>query len=65
VRFAPPLVVTDAQRLVVEAIAGSPSLPHRAAPQAKGLLLASAGLANEEIGRRVGVSANTVRAWRG
>ncbi len=41
----------------------SPSLPHRAVRQAQGLLWAAEGLANEEIGRRVGVSANTVRSW--
>ena len=46
------------------AIANSPSLPHRAVRQATGLLDAAAGVANEEIGRRCGVSANTVRAWR-
>jgi transposase len=63
-RYAPPLVITDEQRRDLEGIAGSPSLPHRAVRQAEGLLLAAAGLANEEIGRRVGVSANTVRAWR-
>src|SRR5579875_1964949 len=33
-------------------------------PPGPGLLLAAEGLANEEIGRRVGVSSNTVRAWR-
>jgi len=63
-RCAPPLLITDEQRRDLEAIAGSPSLPHRAVRQAVGLLLGADGLANEEIGRRVGVSANTVRAWR-
>jgi transposase len=63
-RWAPPLVITDEQRRDLEAIAGSPSQPHRAVRQAEGLLLAAEGRANEEIGRRVGVSANTVRAWR-
>jgi transposase len=28
------------------------------------LLLAAEGVANNEIGRRVGVSANSVRKWR-
>ena len=63
-RCAPRLVITDEQRQELDAIAGSPSLAHRAVRQAEGLLLAAEGLANEEIGRRVGVSANTVRAWR-
>jgi transposase len=58
------LLLTDEQRAGLEAIANSPSLPHRAVRQAQGLLDAAEGLANEEIGRRRGVSANTVRAWR-
>jgi transposase len=56
--------MTTEQRLELEAIAGSPSLPHRAVRQANALLDARLGLGNEEIGRRNGVSANTVRAWR-
>ena len=63
-RAAARLAVTPAQRADLEAIAASPSLPHRAVRQAKGLLDAADGVANEEIGRRCGVSANTVRAWR-
>jgi len=42
----------------------STSLAHRVVRQAEGLLWAADGVPNEEIGRRVGVSANTVRAWR-
>jgi transposase len=63
-RAAARLVVSEAQRADLEAIANSPSLPHRAVRQAQGLLDAADGVANEEIGRRRGVSANTVRAWR-
>ena len=63
-RAAPPLLLTDPQRADLDAIASSPSLSYRAVRQAKGLLDAAAGVANEEIGRRHGVSANTVRAWR-
>jgi transposase len=63
-RGAPRLLMTDEQRGDLEEIAGSPSLAYRAVRQAEGLLLAAEGVANEEIGRRVGVSANTVRAWR-
>jgi transposase len=58
------LLIGEEQRAELEEVAGSPSLPHRAVRQAEGLLLAAAGVGNEEIGRRVGVSANTVRAWR-
>src|SRR5919205_3258158 len=63
-RAAAPLLISDEQRRGLEVIANSPSLPHRAVRQAQGLLDAADGLANEEIGRRCGVSANTVRAWR-
>jgi len=58
------LLVTDGQRADLEVIAVSKSLSYRAVRQARGLLDAADGLANEEIGRRHGVSANTVRAWR-
>src|SRR5215207_4790942 len=63
-RAAARLLVTDQQRAELAAIASSPSLSYRAVRQAKGLLDAADGVANEEIGRRHGVSANTVRAWR-
>ncbi len=63
-RGAPPLLLSDAQRAELEAIARSTSLTHRAVRQAEGLLWAADGVPNEEIGRRIGVSANTVRAWR-
>ncbi len=64
-RAAPALVMTEQQQRELEVIATSPSLPHREVRQAQALLDARAGLPNEEIGRRHGVSANTVRAWRG
>lgn len=63
-RAAARLLITDEQRAGLEAIARSLSLSHRAVRQAQGLLDAAEGMANEEIGRRRGVSANTVRAWR-
>jgi transposase len=63
-RGAPPLVLTDADRCELETIAMSSSLTYRAVRQAKGLLLAADGVENEETARRLGVSANTVRAWR-
>ena len=63
-RGAPALVVSDEDRVWLAGTASSPSLPHRAVRQAKALLAAADGVNNEEIGRRVGVSANTVRAWR-
>jgi transposase len=63
-RGAPPLRLTKKQRVSLEALARSTSLSHRAVREAKALLLAGEGVANEEIARRVGVSSNTVRAWR-
>lgn len=63
-RAAAALAISDEQRAGLEGIVASPSLPHRMVRQAEGLLLAADGIGNEEIGRRVGVSANTVRAWR-
>jgi transposase len=63
-RAAARLLISDEQRAELVAIASSPSLPDRAVRQAQGLLDAADGVANEEIGRHCGVSANTVRAWR-
>ena len=45
-------------------MARSMSLPHRSVRQAKALLWAAEGVANEEIARRSGVDADTVRRWR-
>jgi transposase len=58
------LLLSDEDRDGLVAIVASPSATRRAVRQAQGLLLAAEGLANEEIGRRLGVSSNTVRAWR-
>ena len=63
-RNAPALHLTKGQRTALEQITRSPSQPHRAVRQAQALLMAGDGLANEEIGRRIGVSSNSVRAWR-
>lgn len=63
-RNAPALHLSRGQRASLQDIARSTSQPHRAVRQAQALLLAGDGLANEEIGRRVGVSSNTVRSWR-
>jgi transposase len=64
VQTAPPLPVTDEQRSVLQVTARSTAAPHRAVLQAKALLLAADGVANYEIARRVGVSVQSVRAWR-
>ena len=61
---AAALPATDEQRAVLERMASSTSLPHRQVVQARGLLLACAGVANEEIARRCAVDSDTVRRWR-
>ena len=60
----PPLEMSVEQRAALEEMARSDSLPYRKVRQARGLLSAADGLANEETARRLGVSSNTVRAWR-
>ncbi len=52
VMAAPALEVTDNQRAQLEAMSRSSSIPHRKVVQAKVLLLAADGVANEEIARR-------------
>jgi transposase len=61
---AAALPVSAAQRAELERMAASTSLPHRQVVQARGLLWASDGVANEEIARRCGVDSDTVRRWR-
>src|SRR5215210_6619720 len=61
---APSLEVADEQRNALEARSRSSSIPHRKVVQAKGLLLAADGVANEEIARRCQTTPDTVRRWR-
>ena len=61
---AAALPLSDEERAVLERLARSTSARHRTVQQAQALLLAADGVANSEIGRRVGVSANSVRTWR-
>src|SRR5665213_363789 len=61
---APALPVDADQRVELARISRSTSLPHRAVVQARGLLLAADGIANQEIARRCGVDSDTVRRWR-
>ncbi len=61
---AEPLELLLEERTALEEIASSPSLPHRAVREAKGLLLAADGVANTAIAERVGVSRSTVLGWR-
>jgi len=61
---APALPVTEGQRVELKRMAGSSSLPHRTVMQAKALLWAADGVANQEIARRCGVDSDAVRRWR-
>ena len=61
---AAPLVVSEEQRSELSRMAASSVLPHRQVVQARALLWAGDGVANEEIARRSGVDSDTVRRWR-
>ncbi len=61
---ADALLLLPEERTELEAIAASPSLPHRMVREARGLLWAGDGVANTEIAERLGVSRSTVLGWR-
>ena len=58
------LSLTATQRSELMRMAVSSSLPHRQVVQAKALLWAGEGVANQEIARRCQVQPDTVRRWR-
>jgi len=62
--IAAPLSMTVEERSQVEVMVRSATLPHRVVVQAGALLLASEGVANEEIARRFHTTPDTVRRWR-
>ncbi|MGH3500042.1 MAG: IS630 family transposase [Nocardioidaceae bacterium] len=62
--IAEALPVTAAQRAKLSRMAASTVLPHRQVVQARALLAAADGVANEEIARRSGVDSDTIRRWR-
>jgi len=64
VAIAPSLSVSVEQRVELGRMAASSVLPHRQVVQAKALLLAADGIANEQIARRCEVESDTVRRWR-
>ena len=64
VMTAPAMSLTATQRTELARMAVSPSLPHRQVMQAKALLWAADGVANQEIARRCEVDPDTVRRWR-
>ncbi len=61
---ASALPVIAEQRAELTRMASSTVLPHRKVVQARALLLAADGVANEEIARRAEVDSDTVRRWR-
>jgi transposase/transposase-like protein len=62
--IAPALEVSLEQRDELEVMARSSVLAHRKVVQARGLLLAADGFANEEIARRCETTPDAVRRWR-
>jgi hypothetical protein len=58
------LKVTKRERVALEEMTRSTSLPYRQVVQAQGLLLAADGVPNEEIARQCATTPNTVRRWR-
>jgi DNA-binding LacI/PurR family transcriptional regulator/transposase len=61
---AAPLALSEAQRAELARMAASTVLPRRQVVQARALLWAADGVANEEIARRAEVDSDTVRRWR-
>lgn len=61
---AEALQVSSEDRAELERMARSSVLPHRQVRQARALLWAAEGIANEEIARRSNASPKTVRRWR-
>jgi transposase len=61
---APALPMSVEQRGELVRMSRSTSLAHRTVVQARGLLLAADGVANEKIARECGVDSDTVRRWR-
>jgi hypothetical protein len=61
---AAALDVSDEDRVVLERWARPTMEPHRRVVQARGLLLAADGVANEEIAGCCETTPDTVRRWR-
>jgi transposase len=61
---AAPLALTVEQRVALDQMARSYSLPHRKVVQAKALLLAADGVPTNEVARRCNTTDTSVRAWR-
>src|SRR5215210_2521540 len=61
---APPLAVSDSDRVVLRAIVRAPTSEQRAATRARIVLRAADGVANERIAGELGVALMTVKLWR-
>lgn len=59
-----PISVTARQQGVLERIIRRASSPQQQVARVRLILAAAAGANNQEVGRRVGVSRETVRLWR-
>ena len=60
----PAIRLSEAQRHGLEALVRRHGAPQQVAKRAQVVLLAAAGDNNAQIGRRVGLDADTVRTWR-
>ena len=63
-RRAPPVVLSEAERLTLDGWARGRSLPHRKVVRSKIVALAAQGLTNEQIAVDLGISRPTVQLWR-
>jgi len=63
-KAAAPLMVSEGQREVLEALSVSRTSAYREVQRSRALLLAADGVANTQIASRVGVTPVTVRSWR-
>src|SRR5438046_878587 len=61
---AAALKVTRGERVELKRMARSHTLPHRVVVQARGLLLAACGVANNQIALECATTADAVRRWR-
>jgi transposase len=61
---APPLVVSDADQAVLEAVVRAPTSEQRLVTRARIVLRAAEGVANQHIARELGVAYMTVKLWR-
>lgn len=63
-RVAPPVVLSDDQRLLLEQHSRARRLPARLVERARIVLLAAQGLQNKEIAARMGITPEKAARWR-